>query len=61
MISKQQYGFVSGKSTTDVTFALKMLMEKYKGQKKLYCVFVDLEKVDDVILREELWYCMRKL
>ena len=38
-----------------------MLMEKYrKGQKKLHCVVIDLEKVYDRVPREELWFCMRK-
>ena len=60
-ISKQQYGFMPGKGTTDVIFALRMLMEKYReGQRELHCVFVDLEKAYDRVLREELWYCMRK-
>ena len=60
-ISKQQYGFIPGKGTTNAMFALRMLMEKYKeGQKELHCVFVDLEKAYDRVLREELWYCMRK-
>ena len=32
-------------STTDATFALRVLMEKYREeQKELHCVFVDLEK-----------------
>ena len=60
-ISKQQYGFMLGKKTTDAMFALKMLMEKYReGQRELHCVFVDLEKAYNKVLREELWYCMRK-
>ena len=44
-ISKQQYGFMPGKGSTDAMFALRMLMEKYrKGQRELHCVFVDLSR-----------------
>ena len=54
-ISKQQYGFMPGKETTDAMFALRMLMEKYReGQRELHCVFVNLEKVYDRVPREEL-------
>ena len=61
-ISKQQYGFMPGKGTTDAMFALRMLMEKYReGQRELHCVFVDLKKAYGRVPREELWYCMRKL
>ena len=60
-ISKQQYGFMPGKGTTNSMFALRMLMEKYReGQRGLHCVFVDLEKAFDKVPREELWYCMKK-
>ena len=61
-ISKQRYEFMPGKETTDAMFALKMLLEEYReGQRKLHCVFVDLEKVYGRVMREDLWYCMRKL
>ena len=59
--SKQQYGFMPGKGTTNAIFALRMLMEKYReGQRELHCVFVDLEKAYDRVSREELRYCIRK-
>ena len=45
-ISKQKYGFMPGKGTTDAMLALRMLMEKYReGQRELHSVFVNLEKV----------------
>ena len=41
--------------------ALKKLIKRYReGQRELYCVFVDLEKAYDRVLRKKLWYCMRK-
>ena len=49
-----------GKSTRDALFALRVLMEKYRGQKELHCVFVDLEKAYYKVRREEVWYCVRK-
>ena len=60
-ISKQQYGFMPGKGTTDAMFALRMLMDKYReGQRELDCLFVGLEKAYNRVPREELQYCMRK-
>ena len=60
-ISKQQYGFMPGKGTTDAMFALRMLMGKYReGQRELHCVFVDLKKAYDRVPRKDLWYCKRK-
>ena len=59
--SKQQYGFMPGKGTTNTMFALRMLMKMYReSRRKIYCVFADLEKAYDKVPQEELWYCMRK-
>ena len=47
-ISEEQFGFVKGRSTTDVIFALRQLQqlqERYReGQQDLHWVFVDPEK-----------------
>ena len=62
-ISKQQYGFMPGKGTTDAMFALRNVNGKVQGRSKratVHCVFVNLEKAYDRFPREELWYCMRK-
>ena len=60
-ISKQQYGFMPRKGTTDAMFTLRILMKKYmKGQRELHCAFVDLEKAYDRVPIEELWYCITK-
>lgn len=56
--SEQQFGFMLRKSSADVMFAFRVLMEKFReAQKQLRCVFVDLEKTDD---GEKLCCCTRK-
>ena len=59
-ISEEQFSFMKGKSTTDAIFSLRQLQEKFReGQEDLHSVFIDLEKVYDRVLREELYWCMR--
>ena len=39
-ICEEQFGFVKGKSTTDVIFVLRQLQERYReGQQYLHCVY----------------------
>ena len=44
-ITKQQYGFMPKKGTTNAMFAFTMLIKKYRQvQKELHCVFMDLDR-----------------
>ena len=56
VLSKNQFGFRKGKSTTDCIFILHSIISKVLNSKqKLYCVFIDFEKAFDKIDRITLW------
>lgn len=60
-ISKRQYGFQKGKSTTQPMLHLRILEEKLREvDKTLHLVFVELEKAYDMVPREFIWYCLRR-
>ena len=60
-VDEQQCGFTSGKSTTDAIFMVRMLQEKYcRKKKKLYLVFVDLEKAFDKVPRKAIRWALRR-
>lgn len=51
VISEWHFSFMLRKSTKDVMFTLKVLMEAYReGQKELHRVFVNLNKANDGML-----------
>ena len=54
-------GFTGGAGAGDAVFILRRLTEKYwpKG-KKLFCKYVDLEKVVDRVPQRVAWYAFRK-
>ena len=50
----------SDPTTTDAIFALRQLQERYReAQQDLHCVLIDLEKANDRVPGEELYWCMR--
>ena len=60
-ISENQFGFMSGRSTTEVIYLLRRLMERYQStHKDLYMVFIDLEKDCDRVPRDVLWMALEK-
>ena len=61
-IDDMQFGFMPGRGTTDAIFILRQLQEKHLAKnKKLYFVFVDLEKAFNRVPRKVIWWAMRKL
>ena len=60
-IGGSQFGFRPGKSTEDAIFIVRQLQEKYTEKKrKLYHVFVDLEKAFDRIPRKAIEWALRR-
>jgi hypothetical protein len=60
-IDDMQFGFVSGKSTTDAIFIVRQVQEKFRAkEKELYYAFVDLEKAYDRVPREVVRWALRK-
>ncbi len=60
-IDESQFGFQQGKSTIDAIFVMRQLQEKYGAKKrKLYHIFVDLEKAFDRVPREAIVWALRR-
>ena len=56
-----QFGFMPGKSCTDAIFILRRMQEKYmEKNKKLFHVFVDLEKAFDRVPRKVIEWALRR-
>jgi hypothetical protein len=60
-IDGRHFGFKSGRSTTDAVFILKQMQEKFEQKKrKLYHVFVDLEKGFDRVPGGVIEWALRR-
>ena len=55
-LDSMQFGFTSGKETTDTIFIVRQMQEKYLAKKKeLWMASVDLENAFDIVPREVVW------
>ena len=60
-ISDNQIGFSAGKSTTDAIFILRHNQQNYSEKnKKVYHIFIDLEKAFDRVPRSAIEWALRR-
>ena len=58
-LGEWQYGFRPGRSTLDLIFVMKMIMEKnWEWGRDKFCLFIDMEKAFDRVPRKILWKIM---
>ena len=59
-IDKMQYGFMPKRGTADAVFVLRRINEKFRAKdKKLFFIFIDLEKAFDQVSWEVIRFAMR--
>ena len=58
-LGEEQYGYRRNRSTLDLIFALRTIIEKsWEYNKTLHVAFIDLEKAFDSVPRYKLWKCL---
>ena len=61
ILGEWQYEFRPGRSTSDLIFVMKMMMENsWEWGKDIFALFIDFEKAFDCVPRKLLWKIMSK-
>ncbi|KAL1446149.1 hypothetical protein WDU94_012366 [Cyamophila willieti] len=59
-LNEEQYGFRPGRSTIDLIFGLRQLMEKkYEYNEDLWMAFLDIKKAFDAVRRIKVWEALQ--
>jgi hypothetical protein len=60
-VTKNQFGFMPGRSTMELIFLIRQLMEGYREQKKdMHMIFIDLKKAYDKVPMNVMWWALQK-
>jgi hypothetical protein len=60
-LQEEQYGFRPGRSTVDLIFALRQIMDsKWEQKLPMIMAFLDLEKAYDHLPRKIVWECLKR-
>ena len=59
-VTQNQFGFMPGRSTMEAIFLIRQLMERYREQKDLHMVFIDLKKTYDDVPRNVMCWVLEK-
>ncbi|VDO92608.1 unnamed protein product [Soboliphyme baturini] len=61
VITANEFGFMRGRSTTVAIFALRSVLETYRGGRQdIHVVFLHQEKMFDRIPEQVIWWSMKK-
>ncbi|CAH1266638.1 Hypp3464 [Branchiostoma lanceolatum] len=61
-LPESQCGFKAKRGTTDMTFVLRQIQEKFREQNMgLYAAFIDLTKTFDTVSRDGMWRILARL